>query len=84
MREKLLTKNRKINGRQFPVVVTKDEDGFYVAECAALPGCYSQGKTLTEALKNVREAIALCLETTPMRSAHKLTMNEVSMHTIAV
>lgn len=69
---------------QFHVVVTKDEDGFYVGECAALPGCYSQGRTLTEALKNVREAVVLCLETTPMRRVRKLAMNEVSMHTITV
>jgi len=34
-----------------------------VAECPLIPGCISQGKTHDEALANVREAIALCLET---------------------
>ncbi len=38
------------------------EDGFYVVQCPALPGCFTQGKTLDEALKNIREAISLCLE----------------------
>jgi len=39
----------------------------YVADVPELPGCMSQGKTLEGALKNVREAILLYLETTPRR-----------------
>ena len=39
----------------------------YVADVPELPGCMSQGKTIEQALKNVREAIALYLETTPRR-----------------
>lgn len=38
------------------------EDGYIVAECPALPGCNSQGKTRDEALANIREAIAGWLE----------------------
>jgi len=34
----------------------------WVVECPSIPGCVSQGKTKTEALKNIKEAIALCLE----------------------
>ena len=37
----------------------------YVADVPELPGCMSQGKTIEQALKNVREAILLYLETTP-------------------
>ena len=37
----------------------------YVADVPELPGCMSQGKTVEAALKNVREAIALYLETAP-------------------
>ena len=44
------------------VTVYQDEDGVYIAECPAIPGCVSQGKTEDDALANVREAIALCLE----------------------
>ena len=36
--------------------------GLIAAECPAIPGCVSQGKTEAEALDNVREAIAGCLE----------------------
>ena len=44
------------------VTLDRDEDGVYVAECPSIPGCVSQGKTEKEALKNVKEAIKLCLE----------------------
>lgn len=47
---------------QFPVFVEKDEDGFYVAECPMLQGCYTQGKSLDEALKNIEEVIEMCIE----------------------
>ncbi len=44
------------------VTVITGEDGYIVAECPALPGCVSQGKTKEEALKNIREAIEGILE----------------------
>jgi predicted RNase H-like HicB family nuclease len=44
------------------VTVDRDEDGMWVVECPSIPGCVSQGKTKAEALKNIREAMALCLE----------------------
>jgi predicted RNase H-like HicB family nuclease len=44
------------------VTIDRDEDGIWVAECPAIPGCVSQGKTKAEAIKNIKEAIALCLE----------------------
>jgi predicted RNase H-like HicB family nuclease len=47
---------------KFTVTVIRDEDGAWVAECPAIPGCVSQGATREEALANVREAIAACLE----------------------
>jgi predicted RNase H-like HicB family nuclease len=44
------------------VTIDRDEDGVWVVECPAIPGCVSQGKTKAQALKNIEEAIALCLE----------------------
>lgn len=46
----------------FLIVLKPGEDGYVVAECPAIPGCISQGQTRTEALTNIREAIALCLD----------------------
>jgi predicted RNase H-like HicB family nuclease len=48
---------------KLPVVLRPGDDGWIVAECPLIPGCISQGKTHDEALANIREAIALCLET---------------------
>ena len=39
------------------VVITKGEDGYWVAECPSLPGCISQGQTKEGAISNIREAI---------------------------
>jgi predicted RNase H-like HicB family nuclease len=47
---------------QYRVILEQDEDGIYVVEVPALPGCLSQGKTRSEALENIKEAIALYLE----------------------
>ena len=47
---------------QLTVTIDRDEDGVWVAECPAIPGCVSQGETKDEAVVNIREAIALCLE----------------------
>ena len=46
----------------FLVSVERDEDGVWIVECPALPGCVSQGATKAEALTNVRDAIQGCLE----------------------
>jgi predicted RNase H-like HicB family nuclease len=48
---------------KFLVTLERDEDGFVIAECPALPGCLSQARTEAEALANIREAIEASLET---------------------
>ena len=47
---------------KYRVLIEQDENGVYVAEVPALPGCISQGQTREEAVENVREAIAAYLE----------------------
>lgn len=47
---------------RFNVTIDRDEDGVWIVECPAVPGCVSQGATKDEALANVAEAIKLCLE----------------------
>jgi len=44
------------------VTIEADEDGIFVAECPALPGCVSQGKTRGEAMVNIRDAVQGYLE----------------------
>ncbi len=50
------------NKKQFKVIIEQSEDGYFVASVPALPGCYTQAKTLRQLKKRVREAIELCLE----------------------
>ena len=47
----------------FRVIIEQDEDGIYVASVPELQGCYTQGKTLEEARKRIKEAIELVMET---------------------
>ena len=44
------------------VTIYRDEDGWYVVDCPVIPGCATQGRTETEALANIIEAIQGCLE----------------------
>jgi len=46
----------------FRIIVEQDEEGVFIAECPALPGCISQGKTRREALGNIQDAIKGYLE----------------------
>lgn len=47
---------------KYRVLIEQDEDGKYVAEVPSLPGCISQGETREQALENIKEAIAVYLE----------------------
>jgi predicted RNase H-like HicB family nuclease len=47
---------------KFIITISKDEDGIFIAECPAIPGCISQGATEQEAEKNIQDAIKECLE----------------------
>jgi predicted RNase H-like HicB family nuclease len=47
---------------KFTVTLDRDEDGVWVVECPAIPGCVSQGTTKEQALANIQDAIRLCLE----------------------
>ena len=47
---------------RYRVLIEQDEDGVYVAEVPALPRCISQGRTRSEAVSNIKEAIRAYLE----------------------
>ena len=79
---KVLENNKKTS---FPVVLEKDEDGVYIVECPVFQGCYSEGKTIDEALKNIREVIELCLEDMPKKKQKSLYFpTELSLHNITI
>lgn len=46
----------------FTVLIEQDEDGIYVAKVPAIAGCYTQGKTVEQAMERIKEAVQVCLE----------------------
>ena len=54
----------------FTVLIEKDENGTFVAEVPDLKGCYTQGDSVEEVMKNIKEVVEMCLE------EQKITPNE--------
>ena len=76
---------KSISNKLFPVFLEKDEDGVYIVECPLFSGCYSQGKTIDQALKKIKEVIALCLEEKDNQErARSYVPRDISFHTVAV
>lgn len=47
---------------ELTIVLEPQEEGGFTVFVPALPGCISEGETREEAIENIREAIALYLE----------------------
>lgn len=47
------------------IVLERGHDGYIVAHVPSLKGCWSQGRTQAETIKNIKEAIVLYLEPDP-------------------
>ena len=47
---------------KYRVLIEQDEDGVFIVEVPALPGCISEGHTKTEAIENIKEAMIAYLE----------------------
>jgi predicted RNase H-like HicB family nuclease len=65
---------------KFNVTLDRDEDGVWIVECPSIPGCVSQGQTREEALENIKDAIAACLQ---VRAELGLPLT-VEMHQVEV
>ena len=48
--------------------IHRDEDGVWVVECPAVPGCVSQSEAKEQALENLKDAIKRCLVVRAERS----------------
>ncbi|TAL60296.1 MAG: type II toxin-antitoxin system HicB family antitoxin [Bacteroidetes bacterium] len=51
-----------------PVIVEQDEDDIYIVSCPVFKGCHSYGKTIDEAIDNIKEVIDMCLAEEKERS----------------
>ena len=45
----------------FQIVIEQDEDGIYVASVPSLQGCYAQGDTFEEVVKNIKDVIEMII-----------------------
>ena len=45
-----------------PILVEQDEDDFYIVSCPVFKGCHSYGKTIDEAMDNIKEVIEMCID----------------------
>ncbi len=43
-------------------MIEQDEDNFYIVSCPVFRGCHSYGKTIDEALSNIKEVIDICID----------------------
>ena len=55
----------EVKGRKFTVILRKEPESGYSAQCIDLPGAISQGETRKQAIRNIREAIEGYLEAVP-------------------
>ena len=67
--------------RNFHVIIEQDEDGVYVGKVSELQGCLTQGNTLDELMKNIKEAIELCLE---VQAEEKIEIEEDQIRFVGV
>ena len=56
--------------KHFPVIIEQDQDGVFIVECPLFKGCRSYGHSVEEAVDNIKEAIAACIEDTPFDASH--------------
>ncbi|MFH0971203.1 MAG: type II toxin-antitoxin system HicB family antitoxin [Candidatus Micrarchaeota archaeon] len=55
-------KQLKVAGREFTILIEKDEDGYFVGSVPEIRGCFSQARSIKALLPRMREVIELCLE----------------------
>jgi predicted RNase H-like HicB family nuclease len=71
--------DEKTAGQRFAVILAEEPDGGYSVSVPALPGCYSEGDSLEEALANIREAIAVHLEPPTQAEVRHIRIEEVEV-----
>ena len=67
--------------KTFHVIIEQDEDGGYVGKVQELRGCLSQGDSIDELIKNIKEAIELCLE---VQEKEKVSLNKEEIRFVGV
>ncbi len=67
----------------FPIIIERDDDGYFVS-CPELQGCYTQGDTYEEAIKNMQDCIRLHVEDIQGEENIYERMRSISLSTVEV
>ena len=70
------------NNKIFPVILQEEEKGGYTVINPSFDGCYSQGDTIEDALRNIKEATELCLPDNVKSKFKKTKTPNISLHFI--
>lgn len=65
---------------QFTILIEQDEGGMYVAKVPDIPGCYTQGKTISQVLERVKEAIQVCLESEDVKPMKFIGLQQIQVN----
>jgi predicted RNase H-like HicB family nuclease len=61
---------------QLPVIIERDEKGYYLGKVPSLRSCYTQAKTLPELYKRLQEVVSLCVDVERHIFKEKITQNK--------
>ncbi len=48
--------------KEYTIIITQDEDGYYIADVPELQGCHTQARSIDKLRDRIKEAIELRLE----------------------
>lgn len=69
---------------KYTIILEKEEEGGYSAQCLELPGAISQGESKEEAIENIKVAIELVLETLDLETKRLSKVNKISRVELSV
>jgi predicted RNase H-like HicB family nuclease len=72
-----------MNKFTLPVIVEKDEDGYF-AFCPSLQGCYTQADTYEEILENIKDAISLHIDDRLLSGEELPKIGQISLTSVEV
>ena len=72
-----------MNKFTLPVIVEKDEDGYF-AFCPSLQGCYTQADTYEEILENIKDAISLHIDDRLFSGEELPKIGQISLTSVEV
>ena len=55
-------KDKSLNMLHLPILVEQDEDNMFIVSCPIFRGCHSYGKSIDEALENIKQVVEICIE----------------------